>query len=79
MFVYYFVDPDLRVEKFFEKEGAAEMEDVDFEIKDIGTSPHLYWRLEKISCRVCLLFYFFFGDKEKLLKALLTCPFILTL
>ena len=39
MFVYYFVDPDLRVEKFFEKQGAAEMEGVDFEIKDIGTSP----------------------------------------
>ena len=24
MFVYHFVDPDLRIETFFEKDGAAE-------------------------------------------------------
>ena len=24
MFFYHFVDPDLRIDKFFEKEGAAE-------------------------------------------------------
>ena len=42
MFHYYFVDPDLRVEIFFEKQRAAENGDVDFETGDINTSPHLY-------------------------------------
>ena len=41
MFIYYFVDPDLRVETFFEKDGAAENGGIDFEIGDIGTSLHL--------------------------------------
>ena len=51
MFVYHFVDPDLRVETFFQKDGAAENRGVDFEIGDIGTSAHLYWKLKKSSCR----------------------------
>ena len=42
MLTYHFVDPDLKVETFFEKDGAEENEGVDFEIKDIGTSAHLY-------------------------------------
>ena len=37
MFVYQFVDPDLRFEIFFEKEGTAENGDVDFEKGDIDT------------------------------------------
>ena len=36
----------------------------------------LYWRLKKISYRACLLFYYLFGDKKQLLRALLTCTFI---
>ena len=36
----------------------------------------LYWRLKKISYRTCLLFYYFFGDKKQLLRALLICTFI---
>ena len=36
----------------------------------------IYWRLKKISCRACLLFYYFFGGKKQLSKALLTCTFI---
>ena len=81
MFVHHFVDPDLRIETFFEKEGTAENEGVDFEIEHIGTSAHLYWRLKKISCRACLLLYlfiFFWGGvkKKKFLKALLTYNFI---
>ena len=48
MFVYHFVDPDLRVETFFEKDEAAENGGVDFEIRDIGLSAHLYLRLKKI-------------------------------
>ena len=59
MFVHHFVDPDLRIETFFEKEGTAENEGVDFEIEHIGTSAHLYWKLKKISCRACLLLYLF--------------------
>ena len=36
MFVYHFVDPDLRVEIIFRKEGTAENGGIDFEIGDIG-------------------------------------------
>ena len=42
MFVYHFVNPDLRVEIIFRKEETAENGDIDFEIGDIGTSAHLY-------------------------------------
>ena len=42
IFLYHFLDFDLRTEIFFEKEGEAETEVVDFEIGDIGTSTHLY-------------------------------------
>ena len=37
MFVYYLVDPELRLETFFEKDEAAGNEGVD-----LGTSAHLY-------------------------------------
>ena len=40
MIVYYFVDPDLRVEIIFRKERTAESEGIDFEIEDIDTSAH---------------------------------------
>ena len=62
MFVYHFVDPDLRVEIIFRKEGTVENGGIDFEIGDIGTSAHWYWRLKKFSYRVPLLFYYSFGD-----------------
>ena len=42
MFVYHFLNPDLRLEIFFEKEGAAENGGVDFEIGEICNSPNLY-------------------------------------
>ena len=42
MFIYRFVDPDLRVEIFFRKGRRAENEGVDFETRVIGTSAHLY-------------------------------------
>ena len=38
IFVYYFVDPDLRVEIIFRKERTAESWGIDFEIVDIDTS-----------------------------------------
>ena len=42
MFVSHFIDSDLRVEIFFENEEVIENGGVDFEIRDIGTSAHLY-------------------------------------
>ena len=42
----------------------------------IGSSAHLYWKLNKISCKACLLSFYFFGDKKIALKAPLTCIFI---
>ena len=42
MFVYPFVDPDLRVEIAFRKKGTAENGGIDFEIVDIDTSAHWY-------------------------------------
>ena len=49
LFVYHFVDPDLKVEAIFRKEGTAENGAIDFEIGDIGTSAHWYWRSKKIT------------------------------
>ena len=42
MFVYYFVDPDLRVETIFRKERTAESEGIDFDIVDIDSCAHWY-------------------------------------
>ena len=61
MFLHHNVGPDLRVETFFEKDGAAENGDVDFETGDTGSSTHLHWRLKK---RACLLSYCRFGGKK---------------
>ena len=63
--VYHFVDPGLRVKTFFEKGRVAENGAVDFEIGDSDTSAHLYWRLKKIPCRACQLFYCALGEKKK--------------
>ena len=42
MFVNHFVDSNLRIETFFEKDGVAENGSVEFETGDIGTSANLY-------------------------------------
>ena len=42
MFVYYFVDSDVRVEIIFRKERTSEKGGIDFEIVDIDTSAHWY-------------------------------------
>ena len=63
MFVYHFVDPDLRIEIIFRKEGTAENEGVELEKGYVGTSAHHYLKSEKISSRACPLFYCCFGDK----------------
>ena len=68
VFVYHFVDPDLRVEIFFEKEGAAGNGSDGLEIKDKATSEDLYWKLKKILCGACLLF--FFSGKKKFKSSL---------
>ena len=44
--VCHVVDPYLRTDMFFGKEQAAENGGIDFEIRDIGTSAHWYWRLK---------------------------------
>ena len=72
VFVYHFVDPDLRVEIFFEKEGAAGNGSDGLEIKDKATSEDLYWKLKKILCGACLLFFFLV---KKNLKALFIIEF----
>ena len=41
IFVCHFVDPNLKVEVIFRKEGTAE-NGIDFEIGDIDTSAHWY-------------------------------------
>ena len=69
MFVYHFVDPDLRVEIILRKEGTAENGCIDFEIGNIGNSARWNWGLKKISCRTCLLFYYFFGGKKIAFKS----------
>ena len=42
MFVYRFVDPDLKGEIIFWKEGTSENVGIDFEIVDTDTSAHWY-------------------------------------
>ena len=42
IFVYCFVDPDLRVEIIFRKEKIAGSGSIDFEKVDIDTSAHWY-------------------------------------
>ena len=42
MFVDRFIDPDLRLETFFEKDRAAENRGVDLYIWNIGTSAQLH-------------------------------------
>ena len=49
IFVYHFVDPDVKVEVIFKKEGTTENGGINFEIGDIGTSAHWYCRLKKIA------------------------------
>ena len=42
MFVDHFIDPDLRFEIIFGKEGTSENGGIEFEIGDIGTSAYWY-------------------------------------
>ena len=56
MFLHHYVDPDPRV-KTFEKQGATEKRVTDCEMRDFGNSAYLHWRLMKVSCRICLLFF----------------------
>ena len=56
IFIYHFVDLDLRVEIISRKEATTGNGSIGFEKGDIGNSAHWYWRLKKSSCRACLLF-----------------------
>ena len=71
MFVYHFVDPDLRVETFLKKVETAENGGVDFEIRDIGI---LVLKVEENFIQSLCALLLFFGDY--LFKTLLTCTFI---
>ena len=42
IFVYYFIDRELRVEIIFRKERTVESGGIDFEKVDIDTSAHWY-------------------------------------
>ena len=68
MFVYHFVNPDLRVEIIFRKEETAENGDIDFEIGDIGTSAHFYWRLKKFHVGPACFFIAFLATKDSFYK-----------
>ena len=57
-----FVDPDLRVKIFFEKERAAENRSVYFEIGDIEPQPRL--KVEENVMQSLSAFLLLFGDKK---------------
>ena len=62
IFVYHFVNPNLKVKVIFRKEGTAKNGGIDFEIGDIDISAHWYWRLKKIAFKSLfgpLIFKFF--------------------
>ena len=59
--LFLFSEPDQKIEIFFEKEGAAEESNVDFEIGVNAPAARQCCRLRKISCRAYLLFYLLFG------------------
>ena len=60
MFVYHFVDPDLRINIFFEKEVTAENVELI-----LYAALHTCIRgVKKISCRAYLFFYWNFADKK---------------
>ena len=70
MFGYHFIDPDLRIEIFFQKDAVAENGGLDFEKWDVGTSAHFYWRLKKISWRVSAFSLIFWWKKIALKSSL---------
>ena len=64
MTVHHFLNPDLRAETFFEKEGAVENRGVDFKMGHIGTSAYLYWRLKKFYAEPVCNFIVFLLTKK---------------
>ena len=68
MLIYHFTDPDRGVKIFFGKEGATEKVALILKYGIELPVAHLHLGLKKISCRVCLLWYY--------ILALLTCPSI---
>ena len=74
MFVYHFVNSDLRFELIFRYEGKAENGGVDFEIRGICTSAHWYWRLKKFHMELVCFFITFLATK-KAFKSSFDCTF----
>ena len=58
---YRFVDPELWVEISWKRGGNRKGGDKK---EDRGIFAHLYLDFKKVSCRVCLLLYCFFGGNE---------------
>ena len=75
MFVYHFVNSDLRFELIFRCEGKAENGGIDFEIRGIRTSTHWYWRLKKFHIELVCFFINFLATKIAF-KSSFDCTFI---
>ena len=65
MFVYYFVEPYLSGEMFFEKKGEQYQGLSILKLKVETLAANLCWRMKKMLGGACLLFYFFLGDKKE--------------
>ena len=65
IFVRHFVDPDLGVEIFLEKELTIEKEGFGFKIRNRGTSSHLYRGLKKTHTEYACLFVIFLVTKKE--------------
>ena len=63
MFIYHFVDPDLRVETFFKKDEAAENGGVDFKMGYRYFCTLVLKVEENFMQSLCTLLYFFGGKK----------------
>ena len=72
MFVYHFVDLDLRVGIFFEKEGAAKNGEVDFEILAFVLKVK-----ENFMQRLSVFFIVFVNKKKALKSSLSMCYYSL--
>ena len=74
MFVYHFVDPDLRVETFFKKDEAAENGGIDFK-RGYRHLCTLILKVEENFMQSLSALLLFFGDKKVSFKSSLDLYF----
>ena len=72
--LFLFFEPDQKIEIFFEKEGAAEESNVDFEIGVNAPAAKQCCRLRKISYRAYVFFLLFGHLKRIAFYLLFGCP-----